>query len=246
MPVLNSVSLGDVSGVDAFDVGLSAGLGAVQMVTPPATGVTATDPPIAPVAAAGVALSKFVLWIVTFTILFFGVYLFVVDVIYRLNMGDTYEHVYMQIESDAEFIDTTGISALVDRFANADPNFVLATTEVDALNVFMGSARNSKIISDRQLESLKSCLKEKDVSKLPACGDMLGTALKAATAGSFNLEKVRALNDFVKTVDDQQKSFQSFWLQVAQLILLNLLLPLLTGLFGYIFGTTQATPQSKE
>jgi hypothetical protein len=45
-------------------------------------------------------------------------------------------------------------------------------------------------------------------------------------------------------IQDQRQSLHLFWIQAAQLILLNLLLPLLTALFGYIFGTQQGSGKS--
>ena len=45
---------------------------------------------------------------------------------------------------------------------------------------------------------------------------------------------------------EHRKNLQQFWLQAAQLILLNLLLPLLTALFGYIFGRQQTERSSGE
>lgn len=241
MPDRNTVTLPDLAGLDAFDIGTSEPL---KKVTPPATGVTATA--IAPVAAAGVALSKIVLCIVAGTIAFFGIYLFVVDVIFRISIRDGYEHVYKQIDNGGSFINTADASKLVEIFRGAAAGFSLPSAEVSALVAFANSAQNTKIISEKQADFLKACAAEKDIAKLEDCGDVLATTLKAAAAGSFNVEKVRALDGFVKTIDDAQRSFQSFWLQVAQLILLNLLLPLLTGLFGYIFGTTQPTSNNKE
>jgi hypothetical protein len=44
-------------------------------------------------------------------------------------------------------------------------------------------------------------------------------------------------NDALDRLSTQRKGIHDFWLQAAQLVLLNLLLPLLTALFGYIFGT---------
>jgi len=47
-----------------------------------------------------------------------------------------------------------------------------------------------------------------------------------------------------KDLETHQAAFHSFWVQMAQMVLLNLLLPLLTGLFGYIFGTRQGQGKS--
>jgi len=38
----------------------------------------------------------------------------------------------------------------------------------------------------------------------------------------------------------ERSSFRTFWSTTVQMILLNVLLPVLTALLGYVFGTTQA------
>ncbi len=63
---------------------------------------------------------------------------------------------------------------------------------------------------------------------------------RAAAGGPDTAEQLRVLGDLAKQLGEQRAAFRAFWLQMAQLILLNLLLPLLTALLGYIFGTTQA------
>jgi len=47
-------------------------------------------------------------------------------------------------------------------------------------------------------------------------------------------------NEAAERLHEHRTGQHSFWIQAAQLILLNLLLPLLTALFGYVFGTQQA------
>ena len=46
-----------------------------------------------------------------------------------------------------------------------------------------------------------------------------------------------AITAFMEQVKLQRKEFRDFWLQLMQMVLLNLLLPVLTGILGYIFGT---------
>jgi len=59
-------------------------------------------------------------------------------------------------------------------------------------------------------------------------------------AAVANYEKiVAASKSAVETVGARQKESREFALQIAQLILLNLFLPVLTALLGYIFGTTR-------
>ena len=39
---------------------------------------------------------------------------------------------------------------------------------------------------------------------------------------------------------EARAAFRTFWWELTKTILLNVLLPVLTGLLGYVFGTTQA------
>ena len=53
-------------------------------------------------------------------------------------------------------------------------------------------------------------------------------------------ERVKMIQELQKQAADDRQAFRAFWLQMAQMILLNLFFPLLTALLGYIFGTQQA------
>ena len=48
---------------------------------------------------------------------------------------------------------------------------------------------------------------------------------------------LEAAGEAATKLNEQRVAQHTFWIQGAQLILLNLLLPLLTALFGYVFGT---------
>ena len=42
----------------------------------------------------------------------------------------------------------------------------------------------------------------------------------------------------LEQVNTQRAAFRDFWIEVIDTVLLNVLLPVLTALLGYIFGTT--------
>jgi len=45
------------------------------------------------------------------------------------------------------------------------------------------------------------------------------------------------INKFlVETVTTESQKVRDFWIQIAQMVLINLLLPILTAILGYIFG----------
>ena len=50
----------------------------------------------------------------------------------------------------------------------------------------------------------------------------------------------------LQSVAEQRAAFRTFWLEVTRTILLNVLLPVLTALLGYVFGTTQAAAQKNN
>ena len=45
--------------------------------------------------------------------------------------------------------------------------------------------------------------------------------------------------EFIKLVQQEKKEYRDFILQIAQMILLNLLLPVLTAILGYIFASNK-------
>jgi Zn-dependent protease with chaperone function len=49
----------------------------------------------------------------------------------------------------------------------------------------------------------------------------------------------------LQTMDTQRAATRTFWLEVTKTILLNVLLPVLTALLGYVFGTTQAQQKTE-
>lgn len=74
----------------------------------------------------------------------------------------------------------------------------------------------------------------------PACKalDALGEPIsKALTEGKPLPETITMVFQQCET---QRKAFYEFWLNIVERVLLNALLPVLTALLGYLFGTQQA------
>ena len=61
-------------------------------------------------------------------------------------------------------------------------------------------------------------------------------ALRYTAGGPIDLERLRVMRDFAKDIHDNNQGLRTFWISAAQLILINVLLPLLTAMLGYIFG----------
>lgn len=75
-----------------------------------------------------------------------------------------------------------------------------------------------------------------------AANELYAEALqKASKDGGVTLDsdKLRALQAIANDARENLQRFRTAWLQAAQLILVNLLLPVLTALLGYIFGVQQ-------
>lgn len=52
-----------------------------------------------------------------------------------------------------------------------------------------------------------------------------------------SLEQLQGRQDWLKAFLDATNASRTFWKEMAQMILLNLLLPVLTALLGYVFGS---------
>jgi hypothetical protein len=78
-----------------------------------------------------------------------------------------------------------------------------------------------------------------DANDGAALAQAYGDVIRQASPGTpATADQLRTLGELAKQMGEQRQAFRAFWLQVAQLVLLNLLLPLMTALLGYIFGTT--------
>jgi hypothetical protein len=76
--------------------------------------------------------------------------------------------------------------------------------------------------------------------KLDQCIAAIGDIRQAALGSAASTATSQIAGEATTKIQDQRQNLHTFWIQVAQLVLLNLLLPLLTALFGYIFGTQQS------
>jgi hypothetical protein len=195
----------------------------------------------------GAALSKWVLSIMSGSIAVLLAYLVWGEIAIGRDIHQFYDH------------------ALATNAMNANSSYLgpleqlrsdLAAARKDASAPFSADAlRNGQAalqlanklpgVTAEEKERLQACIPPPPASesrneKLNQCTEDLqrirSLALDAASAASNATLIAQAATE----LHEQRKSLQAFWLQAAQLILLNLLLPLLTALFGYIFGTQQA------
>ena len=207
---------------------------------PPLPGV---DVRLPPTVAAGVDLAKLVLKILTWAIVIFACGLALVELHDSSHEASVSDEILRQAAVETDQIDPAEIEHALDLIANAlaAPEAKASDRALDEMGQLRASLVRYRIISEDQRRALEGCFPfptgDDRAAKLKACADQLRLAGKAAKVA--DLEKLRTLIGFSKDIDAQRQSFRSFWIQAAQLVLLNLLLPLLSGLFGYIFGTRQ-------
>lgn len=206
------------------------------------TGVDAST--LAPEAAAGVKLAKYVLAIVAGTIVLLLAHLFWTAGSARDGIAKVNEQVYLQMRGASAAVDLARLDSMIAALEAGAAATTAAPVSLAADMEMLASALvAAKVATERQKVTLAACVPFPSTDRplqLGDCADLLRTMRSAAAAAGANLDKIRVITEFAKTVDEQNRGYQAFWLQVAQLLLLNLLLPLLTGLFGYIFGTQGA------
>ena len=67
---------------------------------------------------------------------------------------------------------------------------------------------------------------------------LLDAATKQYLAAS-SPETLKEANDLARRLADARRSSREHWTGVTQILLLNLLLPVLTSILGYVFGTSR-------
>ncbi len=201
------------------------------------------------IAEAGVLLTKVVLAMVMASICLLTLYLFVVDVQNGVSLDGAYQSVIRQATVGFDFPDGLAIGRIEKllEVAQHAPDRRLSADELRDSLATIGAINRVPTTSDLQREDLTRCIPlplpaSDREQRLSRCIDTLALLQQGASSAALNLEKLHALTEFAKEVNEHRQTFRTFWLQLAQLILLNLLLPLLTALLGYIFGITRTTP----
>lgn len=76
-----------------------------------------------------------------------------------------------------------------------------------------------------------------DLGKLRDIQVRADSLSKSTLASSESLEQLKARQELLKAYMDATNATRDFWTRTAQMILLNLLLPVLTALLGYVFAS---------
>lgn len=208
--------------------------------------------PMPPMTEAGLQLAKFVLCILAAALGVLTIYLWTSEHRYSGHQELIYQQVVTQAGAIRDAADRPSLAphAKALREAAQSDGFQLPAEIAEKSHALFSELKASGVISDPQLAMLKTCipLPAKDATgrqaALNGCAGIVEEAEKK-TPVSPGIERLRLLTEFSKQLNEHRQSFHTAWFQEAQLILLNLLLPMLTGLFGYIFGTQQ-TPSNRN
>ncbi len=240
--------------VTPIDAGATApsGLSGLAPASPAQIGASASN--LTGTARAGVILSYFVLSIVTGSI----VLLLAALIWLNYNVSDDVRRPYASVMNPTKIGSEAYVlgmlESLVGEFQHArdDQKWAMseaASSNQAALNSFLAKLPS---ITASQKSTLTACRPlPEGGSRNPAlekCIAVLNDIRQAVVEAAYSTSNSQVAGEAVDKILAHRQALLSFWLQAAQLILLNLLLPLLTALFGYIFGTQQAgqSPQGKS
>ena len=195
--------------------------------------------PLPPLTWVGKDLSKWVLSIMAASIVALVVYLFYMERKAAADVADAYKGVLHKTGFELGELDRLAHMKLDLRMAKDRTDWQMSETSLqDAQGVLRVAAR-LQTVSATQNDQLRRCI---PLPNDPHRNEMLDRCLEIveqverelteslATAGA------KVAGEFATKLLEHRQSLHQFWIQAAQLILLNLLLPVLTALLGYIFG----------
>ena len=209
---------------------------------PPAVTTTATMPPLT---AAGVDLARRTMLMIAVSV----VILFILLLVQQCRDDRTFARA-----NEAQFsIATAGAVSPSDgrvaqiaaelRRAAAGPKWAPTPSEMAVANLVVADVGKAPWVTASQVESLKICvpLPAAETAGRAAHLQECATALETLFVNSISPpQRIAVMDSIQKALAEERTAQRAFWLQVAQLVLINLLLPILTALLGYIFGTQQA------
>ncbi len=230
------------TGVDAA---FSAVLNENRQVKPAA--FTGTTTPMGELAKAGVGLADFVLRMIVGAVAILLVMALISEWRETTASNKAAELIFTALPTGAPATEDKQLSGVVTllRQAAANPILVLPPVEIENARSLIDKALKLPAITGEQKASLdKKCIPlplqaTKDrAAILERCAATLATVFAPATPDAQRLALIKELQ---KAQAEERTARRAFWMQIAQLVLINLLLPILTALLGYIFGTRQAS-----
>ena len=239
-------AVGNVS----FQSSSSAAVASATSVSPPQAPVSATF--LSPIVNAGLQLAHHVLWIASGSIVLVLGYLVVMDVtvgkdisgIYRPDLAVSHTGTGLYTLSRLEqFSHDIGL-------AEKDPKFIAPGDSIANAKGIIASLALLPGVTTAQTDQLNECVALISTTatdrntKLTNCDDLLESTRKDALGAATMASTLQMASESATKLNEHRQSLHQFWLQAAQLILLNLLLPVLTAILGYTFGTQQSQKSS--
>ena len=215
----------------------------VVVRTPPATPITV-----------GKTLTSWVLLIAAGSILLLIVYLWRMDV----TAGDDIRRNYGKDlnREDISLYLTQRLRNFSDALSQSGDNPAFAVPKktaedesalIETLNLF------PSVLNNQDRATLDGCVALMSVpggadrkAKLDPCARILDTVRTQGVAAASAAFSYQLAAEASQKLLDQRNSLHDFWLKAAQLILLNLLLPVLTAVIGYTFGNQQAQQDRQQ
>lgn len=255
MPPLNISGVVSPQPVDVTEVApatasAAAAVAKAQEVVPQQINLSAYK--MSPTVFVGFKLAKMVLGITAGSIVLLLLYLFAMEWIIGNDVRHAYQKVLSPSRVGAQFHSAAQLEEFSADLSDARKNSAAQWTS--------GSLQNAedvlKLIDELpsvtadQRSQLRNCVPPPPPSdaardkKLDSCLEIAGGVKQAALEAVAAATDGKVAADSAGKIGEQRQSLHTFWVQAAQLVLLNLLLPLLTALFGYIFGTQQAQKTS--
>lgn len=216
-------------------------LATAQTVNPP----TVPDGKLAPLSAAGVKLTQWVLLILAAVLL---ILLLAITVQEWRVISVTSEAHGKALEKITALQPGSGSSPLLDaaitaakslQAASQDTAKASANQMIEKLDQLKTeyperASEVNKLIADVKLIAANGKTDEAVVKALPARLE----AIRASRMGTAEaLELLKAQQELQKAYAESINHTREFWKSMAQMILINLLLPPLTGLLGYVFAS---------
>jgi hypothetical protein len=217
-------------------------------------GLSAGEMP--PVAAAGVKLAMIVLAIAASSIALLLGYLLTMDLTVGSDVRDAYRQLLTPSRVGAELFTLASIDRLAADLtaSRKDPTVQFTPDSTKNLDNVIALLKQLPGLTSLQKNQLGACVPPSSLSptsettqqlsdqnrKIDECLSLLDSMKQTAIEFATDMTTGQLAADSTSKMDDQRQHFHVFWIQAAQLILLNLLLPLLTALFGYVFGTQHA------
>lgn len=240
------------AGIDSTEVAPGRGSGGVppgqaaQVRAIPLSGLE-VQIQLPPVIDAGVKLAKLVLYIAAGSIVVLIVYLISMDLVIGSDIHKSYDHILNPSRIGSEFYMLGRLEQLsVDlSAARKDPAVKLSAESLQNAESILKTVDALPSVTTTQKDRLAACIPLPEANdsrngKLDLCISIIENIRQAALEAAAGTTNAQVASDAVTKTNEHRQSLHTFWIQAAQLILLNLLLPLLTALFGYIFGTQQA------